>query len=101
MASWLEVIQGNREGRSAARTDLDSLRAWYDSLSQHRQDALYTLHEIKEATGIPASRLPPLLWRTGWSVAKQPRFPGVSLWHGPVRTLEQPSACDSSMQNDG
>ena len=90
MASWLEIIQGNRDRRSAPRSDLDSLRAWYDSLSRHRQGALYTLHEIKEATGIPASRLPPLLWRTGWSIAKQPRFPGGSLSRGTIGDISAP-----------
>lgn len=80
---------GLNGGPTERHRDMCRLRQWYDSLPRGGQEALYSLHEIKDATGISLTRLLPLLWRAGWSVERKPPFPGVRLWRGPISSEDR------------
>lgn len=64
-------------------SDEQRVRTWYDALDSEAQDSWYGLHEIKNATGIPMSRLPTILWRCGWCSDRHRYIAGLIVWHGP------------------
>ena len=64
-------------------TDEQRIRAWYESLDVGAQDAWYSLHELRAATGIAMTRLATVLWRCGWIAERRRDVPGLVVWHGP------------------
>lgn len=83
----MQIVSFPTRAASAPRVprliqDAQRLKEWYDAQDWNKQDAWYTLHELRAATGIPLTRLPTVLYRHGWITERKRGYPLV-FWHGP------------------
>ncbi len=62
---------------------------WFWSLGPLDRRHLYTVSEIRAATGIPATRLHVVLYRLGWRRRPAPKGFTIPLFQGPFARVEK------------
>ncbi len=66
--------------------DESRVQAWFDSMSDHERQRLYSIPEIRAAVSIPATRLRIVLYRLAWRRCRADHF-GIDLYQGPFHRL--------------
>jgi len=85
------MVKPNCHGFPPARLLADERRLsdWFSRLDALERRRHYSVAEIREATGIPATRLRVVMYRFGWQRRRSGEDFGLTLFQGPFSRMEQ------------